>query len=239
MNNKVCCFVFSYFRREWHATSDIVLSHVVTLPKTLSSWRESWPVPMSGSWYVTLLSFWFIFTQASVCWSLLITFIILLWCCSMFQKIEFSSFSVSPVHQISWPHKQLPLWSSAHPTSRASLGTSLLAVSTSSLATGVWADQSYEERNLQAGQCGLACLCLSCVLRPGQCQLDCQPVRMVRCDATTSSWQARDKLVTRVTSCSPVRRRTFWTRGWSLNSTGEDITETASMVTTQTPMSQG
>ena len=67
MNNKICCFVFSYFRREWHATSDNVLSHVVTFLRTLSSWLEAWPVSMCWSWYVTLLSFWFIFTQASFC----------------------------------------------------------------------------------------------------------------------------------------------------------------------------
>ena len=45
-------------------TSDIVLSwHIVTVTRTLSSW-VSWPVPMCWSWYVTVLSFWFVFTQA-------------------------------------------------------------------------------------------------------------------------------------------------------------------------------
>lgn len=112
MNNKVCWFVFSYFRREWHATSDIVLAwHIVTLTRTLSSW-VSWPVPMCLSWYVTVLSFLSLsyhsglFSPRAEC--LLVTIwwswsFLLCCCCSMFQKIRvLHSFSVSPLPSSIW-----------------------------------------------------------------------------------------------------------------------------------------
>lgn len=112
MNNKVCWFVFSYFRREWHATSDIVLAwDIVTLTRTLSSW-VSWPVPMCLSWYVTVLSFLSLsyhsglFSPRAGC--LLVTFwwswsFLLCCCCSMFQKIrvfQFLCFSSAMIHLI-------------------------------------------------------------------------------------------------------------------------------------------
>ena len=183
MNNKVCCFVFSYFRREWHATSDIVLSHVVTLLRTLSSWPEAWPVSMcdhdmSPSYHSGLFSP----RPASVCWSSLIRWIIfsplLLLNVPENRVFQFLCFSRPSdgagltVLDLCPSHIQGFTWNQSW------------AVSTSSVAAGVWADQCYEERNLQPGQYCLACLCLSCVLRPGQCQWDCQPVQcMVRSDA--------------------------------------------------------
>ena len=106
MNNKVCWFVFSYFRREWHATSDIVLAwRIVTLTRTLSSW-ESWPVPMCLSWYVTVLSsFWFVFTQSwvsagHILMKLIISPLLLL--LNVPENKSFSSFSVSPLPWSIW-----------------------------------------------------------------------------------------------------------------------------------------
>ena len=124
MNNKVASCMFSYFR----LTRDVWVWHCHV--SCLVSWHYSghcilwwsWPVPMS--WYVTLLSFWFVFTRV---WSW--SSFLLGHRCSMFQKIEFSSFSVCLIHQIklgaiTQARGLPPQPTSAHPTSRASLGTS-------------------------------------------------------------------------------------------------------------------
>ena len=77
MNNKVASSVFSYFR----LTRDVWVWHCHV--SCLVSWHYSghcilwWSWPVSMSWYVTLLSFWFVFTRDGS-WSSLLQSLIMI-----------------------------------------------------------------------------------------------------------------------------------------------------------------